>query len=73
MKLYFCKNFDLINGVPEKIDGPVEWVSYENKMPLTEQLSYFINHLDSEKPKIANGENGLDVMKVLVKESEQLL
>ena len=72
LKLY-SKKFDLINGVPEKIDGPVESISYENKMPLTEELSYFINHLDGKKPKIANGENGLEVMKVLVKASEQLL
>ena len=72
LKLY-SKKFDLTNGVPEKIDGPVEWIPYENKMPLAEELSYFINHLDGKKPKIANGENGLEVMKVLVKASEQLL
>ena len=72
LKLY-SKKIDLNNGVPEKIDGPVEWIPYENKMPLTEELSYFIDHLDGKKPKIANGENGLEVMKVLVKASEQLL
>ena len=72
LKLY-SKKFDLISGVPEKVDGPVEWISYENKMPLTEQLRYFIDHLDGERPKIGNGESGLEVMKILVKASEQLL
>ena len=72
LKLY-SKKFDLISGVPEKVDGPVEWVSYENKMPLTEQLKYFLTHLDGKKPKIANGESGLEVIKILVKASEQLL
>ena len=33
LKLY-SKKIDLINGVPEKIDGPVQWVPYEKKMPL---------------------------------------
>ena len=38
---YYSKKFDLINGVPEKVDGPVELVQYENKMPLTESLNIF--------------------------------
>ena len=71
LKLY-SKRFDLISGIPEKIDGPVEWVTYEQKMPLTEELKYFLNHMNSNKPKIANGQHGLEVMKILVKASEQL-
>ena len=51
----------------------MECISYENKMPLTEQLRYFLNHLDVKKPKIANGESGVEVMKILVKASEQLI
>ena len=66
------KKFDLISGIPEKIDGPVEWVTYEQKMPLTEELKYFLNHMNGNKPKIANGQHGLEVMKILVKASEQL-
>ena len=72
LKLY-SKKFDLVSGVPEKIDGPVEWITYEQKRPLTQELKYFLNHLDGEKPKIANGEHGLEVVKILVKASEQLL
>ena len=72
LKLY-SKKFDLLSGVPEKVDGPVEWIPYQQKMPLTEELEYFINHLNGEKPKTANGEQGLEVVKILVETSEQLL
>jgi Predicted dehydrogenases and related proteins len=72
LKLY-SKKFDLISGVPEKVDGPVEWIPYEQKMPVKEELQYFINHLNNKKLKIANGKNGLEVVKILVKASEQIL
>ena len=72
LKLY-SKKFDLGSGVPEKIDGPVQWVPYKQKMPLKEELQYFINHLDGKKLKIANGEHGLDVVEILTKAGQQLL
>ncbi len=72
LKLY-SKKFDLISGVPEKVDGPVQWIPYEQKMPLAEELEYFINHLNGEKPMIANGEHGLEVVKILVNASSQVL
>ena len=72
LKLY-SKKFDLISGIPEKIDGPVEWVTYEQKKPLTEELKYFLKHMGGNNPKIANGQHGLEVMKILVKASEQLI
>ena len=72
LKLY-SKKFDLISGVPEKVDGPVKWIPYKQKMPLTEEIEYFLKHLNGEKLKTANGEQGLEVVKILVKTSEQLL
>jgi len=65
----YSKKIDLVNGVPEKIDGPKEIIIYGDKMPLEAELEYFINE---EKPLIANGENGLDVVKILVEASKQL-
>ena len=72
LKLY-SKKFDLISGVPEKVDGPVDWIPYGQEMPLTQELKYFIDHLDGKKPDIANGKHGLEVVKIIVKASEQLL
>jgi len=72
LKLY-SKKFDLISGVPEKVDGPVDWIPYGQEMPLTQELKYFIDHLGDKKPDIANGKHGLEVVKIIVKASEQLL
>jgi len=72
LKLY-SKKIDLLSGIPEKIDGPVNWIPYQQKMPLTAELEYFINHLNGEKLNIANGAQGLEVVKILIKASEQLL
>jgi len=71
LKLY-SKKFDLINGVPEKVDGPVEWIPYEKKMPLAIEFEYFLEHLDGQKPKIAHGKHGLEIIKILVEASRQL-
>ena len=72
LKLY-SKKFDFTSGIPEKVDGPVQSVLYEQKMPLTEQLKYFISHLNDKKPTISNGEHGLEVIKILVKASGQII
>ncbi len=45
LKLY-SKKFDLIDGVPEKIDGPVKEIPYDKKMPLTSEIEYFLQHLN---------------------------
>ena len=52
LKLY-SKKINLKSGMPEKIDGPVKIIPYENKMPLDIELEYFINHLSNVKPKIS--------------------
>ena len=68
----YAKKFDISNGVPEKIDGPVELIKYDRKMALDEELKYFINHLDGTKPEISNGKHALEVTKILVEASKQL-
>ena len=72
LKLY-SKKFDLIDGIPEKIDGPVKEISYDNKMPLTAEIDYFLEHLNGEKLTKSNMYHGLDVVKILVEASEQLI
>jgi predicted dehydrogenase len=65
----YSKKIDLVNGIPEKIDGPKELIAYNDKMPLEAELEYFIN---TKKPLISDGENGLNVVKILVEASKQL-
>jgi len=71
LKLY-SKKFEMADGVPEKFDGPVSLIDYEQKMPLSEELQYFVNHFDEKKPEIANGKHALDVQKILTEASKQL-
>ena len=72
LKLY-SKKFTFENGIPEKVDGPVKFIDYDAKMPLTEELSYFMKCIkENKKPKIANGEHALQVIKVLINASDKL-
>jgi predicted dehydrogenase len=71
LKLY-AKKFDMTQGIPEKIDGPVTLIEYEQKMALTEELLYFSNHLNNKIPNVADGKHALEVMKILIEASEQL-
>ena len=48
-------------------------ISFEKRMPLEIELEYFINHLMDEKPEISNINHGLEVVKILVEASQQLL
>jgi len=71
LKLY-AKYFDMAQDVPEKIEGQVTLINYEQKMALTEELQYFVDHLNGTPPKIANGKHALEVNKILVEASDQL-
>lgn len=64
--IYYNKHIDWDNGKPIKVEKPDEIIPYEKAMPLYEELSYFINHLD-KKIEIAGGESGYEVVKVLEK------
>jgi len=71
LKLY-AKKIDMEKDIPEKIDGPVTLIDYEQKMALTEELQYFVSHLDGKKPNIANGQHALEVTKILIIANKQL-
>ena len=44
--------------------GTTEVIPYEKSLPLTEEMKYFIAHLE-EKPEISTGRDGYEVVKVL--------
>ena len=71
LKLY-SKKFNMQAGIPEKVDGPVEKIKYDNKMPLTEELKYFSQNINGTKLKIADAVHALEVTKILVEASKQL-
>jgi len=70
---FYEKGIDWIQGEPIKRDGPTEVIPYEKKMPLTEELKYFVAHTNGEPIKIADAQNGVEVLEILEKASESLL
>ena len=70
--MVYEKKIKVKDGIPEKVDGPVEMIKYSSKMALTEELTYFIKHLDGRHLEISNGRQALDVIKILVDASNQL-
>ncbi len=62
--IFYDKSYDLNGNVPEKIDRGMKIISYDKKMPLEEELRYFVNNLE-DKFDISNGEIGHDVVKIL--------
>ena len=69
---YHSKKFDLIEGIPEKVDGPVRSILYKKEMPLKAELKYFINSMENNDIHLNSGEQGLDVIKILMKASQQI-
>ena len=70
---FYSKKFDLASGIPEKVDGPIHLIPYDDKMPLTEEIEYFIDHLNGKTIRYSNAEKGLEVVKILVESTRQLL
>lgn len=69
---FYSKNINMANGIPEKVDGPVKLINYDQKLPLKEELRYFIDHFNGNNLKVANGEHALEVTKIIVEASNQL-
>ena len=61
---FYNKRIDFENGLPIKVEAPDEIIPYEKKMPLEEELKYFVEHLDTTID-INNGQAGYEVVKVL--------
>lgn len=61
---FYDKRIDFEKGIPVKVENPTKIIPYEQKQPLTEELKYFVEHLD-KKIEIADGQSGLEVVKVL--------
>ena len=70
--VFYDKGFEWNVGEPVKRDGPTEQIEYENNMPLTEEMKYFIEHLDGTPPVIADSRNAVEVMEILEKATESL-
>ena len=70
--VYYSKNIKWKNNQPFVNEGSAIHIKYENRMPLTEEIKYFISHLDGSTLEFANSESAVEVMQVLTKASEKL-
>ena len=61
----YNKNFTIENGEPLMIDNSSSLISFENKLPLEEEMKYFLSHLTGNKLNISNGKSALGVVKIL--------
>jgi predicted dehydrogenase len=64
--LFYNKRIDWKDNIPTEIEEPDEIIEYKKSQPLENELKYFIDNLD-KRIEIANGENGLEVVRVLEK------
>ena len=71
--LFYEKGIDWVRGEPIKRDGPTEIVDYEKAMPLTEEMRYFINHLNGDPIDIADAQSAIEVLEILQRASDDLL
>lgn len=63
---FYNKRIDWEKGKPVKVEEPDQIIPYEKKLPLDEELKYFVDNLG--KPSaVASGRTGHEVVKVLEK------
>lgn len=64
-QVYFSdKHVEWEDGRPQLVQGDAITIPYEKTLPLTEEMKYFIAHLD-KMPEISTGRAGYEVVKVL--------
>ena len=69
--MIYDKGIDWEQGKPVKRDGPTEMVDYKPGFSLTLELEYYLNHL-KKLPAIADGKNGLSVVKILEQATQSM-
>lgn len=71
--LFYEKGIDWIKGEPINRDGPTEIIPYEKSMPLTEEMRYFVDHLNGNPIDTADAQSAIEVLEILQKASDSLL
>lgn len=62
---FYNKTIDLNGEVPKSNSGSSYEIEYQDKLPLTIELEYFISRIDKGPIEIANGDSAVEVMKIL--------
>lgn len=72
--LFYEKGIDWVNGEPIRREGPTEVIAYEQSMPLSNELQYFVAAIDNNTSIEKSGlDSGIEVLEILEKASHALL
>jgi len=71
--LFYEKGIDWVKGEPIKRDGPTEIIPYERRMPLEEEMRYFVSRLNGSPIEVAGAQSAIEVLEILQKASDSLL
>jgi len=69
----YDKSVDWKDGKPIPHSGSTRHIEYDNKMPLTAELQYFIDHLNGDPITVNNSESAIKVIKILELATNSLL
>jgi UDP-2-acetamido-3-amino-2,3-dideoxy-glucuronate N-acetyltransferase len=70
--IFYDKSVDWKDNIPSPRIGPTNYIDYESAMSLTEELNYFVDHLDGSRITICDAQSAIDVMKILETATESL-
>lgn len=70
--LFYEKGINWIQGQPVRHDGPTEQIPYDPGMPLTNELQYFVDHLDGTPVELSNGRDAVTVLQILEEATQSL-
>ena len=71
--LFYDKRAEFVDSIPNPRSGGIEKIVYNNKeMALSNELEYFISKIDNGKIEIADGKDGLEVIRVMEKATKSL-
>ncbi len=63
--VFYDKNVNWEDGKPIPHSGSSRHIEYDDKMPLTAELQYFIDHLNGIPLTVNNSESAIEVIKIL--------
>jgi len=70
---YYEKGIDWVEGRPVPREGPTSIVDFDRRAPLTEELRYFVEHLDGRRVEIADGSSAVGVLEILERATRSML
>ena len=70
--IFYDKSVDWKDNIPTPHSGPTHYIDYDSVMPLTEELKYFVDHLDGSPVTTCDSVSAVEVMKILETATESL-